>query len=270
MSTSSNLFSRGEEARERREEETEMAFAEQTQEGGEPSVDYADFYPDVDDRLLPYDTGQAARERVPYGASMNRRLEVLEAKDLLVKLMQRHGVDRKLEGVQAAFTSAVMLAHAKNSASVLVPGRATFYVGQGANRAEFNYFADVVDILGDDTRRFFRAYSNVVLKVVKQNLEYKGSRNPELAQHAEDLLWVAHDRGLSRVPHLAFDSAEACSGLTPWERNMISGAKASVLSKRVNVADADRVIQAPAIGSLEGGKADSGTGSAAKVGGLGY
>jgi hypothetical protein len=241
------------------------SFVEQVEEGSAPMQSFGRPMTHLDPNLLPFDLDQGRREIVPYGASASRSMEGAEAKGLLRKILQFANVDMKTEGIQLAFLDAMLLAHVKNGASQLTTERAIFYVGSGENRVEFNYFLQVVDVLGSDLRRFFRAYANYTKDMLDKWLKMKGSDSYEVRRHIDDIMWVAHDRGISREPSYCFDSADACSGLTPYLRNLIAVSKAAVLAKGVNNVDVQRVFRPAAIGSM----AHENSGSP-HDGGLGY
>lgn len=262
-----NVFSRQSAAAE------DVDFVEHIEEGSSrPVFNYGSDMPTVDPSSLPFDSLQGAREMVPYGATSNRVLETEHAKAMLSLMMQRVDILGRADGVRLAFFNGMLLAHVKNSGSVLTPDRAVFYVGDGENRREFNYFADVVDVLGADTRRFFRAYADSTRKVVKAKLAMRGSRSYAVRQDIEHIEQVAHDRGLSRIPELCFDTADACSQLTSYQRDLLAVAKVGILSKGVNMVDKASVIRVAAPGSLAAGST-SGSGDnniSSPIGGPGY
>lgn len=263
-----NLFSQGGDTAEQAAR-AEAGVADMVDDAGPPRMEYAVPASRIDARLFPFDAAQAAREPVYYGATSNRKLTVYDASDQLGRLMRRHQVDKKIEGVQMAFLRAMLLCHAKNSASVLTPDRANFYIGKlgQPGTVKFNYYLDVVDVLGDDTRRFFRAYADVERSILRELMARRGSMDPDVLQDIADIDWVAADRGLSRYPDLCFDSSEACSGLTAHVRTVLANSKASILSKTVNVVDRQNIVRAAQVGSLEAAKND---GSAGDAGGPEY
>lgn len=236
------------------EEDIKLDFVEREEVGEQIQVDYGGAPPGLDLRLLPFDPMQAAREPVLFGASSNRKMQVAEAAKMFSSLMERVEVHVKTEGVQMAYLNALLLAHAKNSASVLVPDRAVFFIGRGARRVEYNFYTDAMQILGDSSRRFFRAYADYERALLVKLLGQRASKDPDTLADIADIDWVAHDRGLSRAPHLCFDSSDACTRLTAFERNLLTHATASILSKTANSVDRQALIRAaPAASVAQGG-----------------
>lgn len=189
-------------------------------------------------KLYPgVDINGALAKPLAVGFTTDSAMSVDEASQTMKMLFQRLSLNHELDGVQFHFISAMLLCMAVNSTSVLVPGRATFKVGNST----FDYFSDVVSPLGADVRRFFRAYADVT-KIELQNLRSKYSLGPRDSSDEENeaygyvsemwasVLRVADARGLSRAPHLIHDTSEYCTGLTVTERSLIANSKTAVLS----------------------------------------
>jgi len=186
-------------------------------------------------QLLPYDYAAAMADRpVSYRVTSNRVMSQEDAGVRLRELMQHCGVQGQADGVQLAFHRALVVAHAVNSGSVLQPNRAVFQVRGGD---PINFFVDVVTFLGDDTRRFFRAYADFTRIEIRRVYSSYRKGDMSFEQTVRDLQWVANDRGLHRFKDLVADSAEACTGLTRAEVSALGMAKQSIFAATRNVAD---------------------------------
>lgn len=237
-----NLYSSGDGGEPVGMDEMEQRFVEERVEGQTLKGRYGHGSVMTDKDLLPFDISMAQRDPVPFGADSNRKMSRMEGRAALKRLLELRGLGTEVESVQWAFVQAMLLAHAKNSASIRVPDRAWFYVGAGESRTNFNYYHDVVSVLGADARRFFRTYADFTLYMLKGLFKQRGSSDPQIVADLADLDWVAADRGLTRAPYLVHDSADACSHLSPYERTLLSQSKASVLADSVNVVDAPRFV----------------------------
>lgn len=184
---------------------------------------------------LPYDyVGALADRPVNFYATSNRIMPMDDACKKLAGILLHCGVSGQSDAVQLAFHRAILLAHAKNSASVIQPGRAGF--GVDGSR-ECNFYLDVMYPLGNDSRRFFRAWAQMSRDVVAGIHERKALGDESVYDDYRDLMWTARDRGLTRYPHLVADNAEAISGLTANEYTALSQAKATIFENTTNMAD---------------------------------
>jgi len=190
---------------------------------------------------LPYDYAAGVAEKeVPFSVTSNRVMSLREASSRLVGLMQHVGVHAQSDAVQLAFHRAILLAHAKNSASVVQPDRAIIRIAGGAT---INFYTDVVFFLGDDTRRFFRAYADMTRQVVRGMFSRWQQGDASIAEDIRDLEWVAAERGLVRYKDLVADSSDACSDLTRPERAALGQAKQSIFASINNPADVVRTYR---------------------------
>lgn len=191
------------------------------------------------DRLVPFDYYQGLRSKRKYGATTNREMSWQAARELLTKLLARNRLDTRSDEEQYAWLCAMLLAHAKNSASVIMPSRAEFWVGgdDDADRATFNYFEDVVLPLGDDVRRFFRVYADLTRKEIKKRIARIDDDDPDVQDDIRHLRWIARERGLERFPELVHDSADACSNLTVAEAAAVSMSKSTIFTTKPNGVD---------------------------------
>jgi len=187
-----------------------------------------------DKRRYRYDTVRGMSEKLPFAASMERQLSAVEAGNMLHAIHGMYGLAAENEGVLWAFDRALWFCHTLNGGSVMNAGRATFSVPGRTH--EFKYF-DVCQFLGNDVRRFFRAFADDIRRVNVEVLRNYDVADFERREMHAALLRVAHDRNLSRHPDLAHDSADACTGLTKEEMLSLSVSKTSVLADSVNMAD---------------------------------
>jgi len=175
-------------------------------------------------------------------ATTDFAMSVEQAAAATTSILNGCGMTNELDNAKFYFLQAMQLCFALNSASTLMPGRATFSISvPGQPTSTFNLFQDVVKVLGADTRRYFRAYADET-RTVMENLRRAYIAGPlgsdDIAVDAyEDIVdqWnaalrVAVSRGLSRVPHLIHDSAENCSGLSATEIAFLSASKASIFA----------------------------------------
>lgn len=186
----------------------------------------------------PFDIVRGASAPVPFTVTSNREMPRDAAEKALGTVLERFGVEREKEEFLMSFCDALWVCHTLNSASVQTPGRAEMRV----DGARFQYW-EVIDQLGVDARRFFRAYADDIRGVNKRVLDQGHVDDPGIQDMRNGILWVARERGLSRAPELAHDSADACTGLSVGDYELLKLAKASLLSKTPNVADYVSVLR---------------------------
>lgn len=190
--------------------------------------------PVYDRRKFNYDVVRGKAAGLAFETSKDDRMSAVEAGAMLERLHRVFGVSREVEAILHAFDNGMFFCHTVNGGSVLTPGRSTFRV-PGVTEP-FSY-SQVRDVLGVDQRRFFRAFADEISEVNKGVIN---AYDPQDAVKAEQWGWlmqVAHERGLSRYPHLAHDSADACLSLSPAERVAVAASKALVISSSNNSAD---------------------------------
>jgi len=159
-------------------------------------------------------------------------MDAVTAAETIVRVEEAFGLSGAKSADIEAFWEAVFFYHTVNSGSVAQPGRSVIVVG-GTSHS----YDSVLRVLGVDQRRFFRALANEVRSVNKKVLAEAGARNIESREKYEWLIQVASERGLSRFPELAHDSADACWGLDPAQRAALANSKLAVLSRTDNFAD---------------------------------
>lgn len=186
-------------------------------------------------RLVPFDMAAALTDRpVPFSASFNRVMESSQARSRLQGIIAHCGAGSQVESVKFALLKAILLAHAKNSGSVLQPSRAVIRVAGGK---ELNFYEDVVLLLGEDTRRFFRAFADMTRDVVRECYAQYEAGNMAYADDVRDLNMVVSQRGLHRFRDLVADSSDACTTLTMSEVDAIGMSKKSIFENSTNMAD---------------------------------
>jgi len=183
------------------------------------------------------DVLSARRRPVPYWTTTDFVMDAKQAAQVTDALIRNTGLSKESDGVQKAFVDAMLLCLAKNSSSQQQPGRAEFVV----ETTRFNLFSDVIEVLGADARRYFRAYADITRDIllslqakIKAGLTDDSEESVQtylfLQRDWNDVMRVANERGLARVPHLIHDSAEACTGLTVQERAFLAASKRSVIA----------------------------------------
>lgn len=204
-----------------------------------------------DPRKYSHLPSEGEGEQVKFNISVTRddRMSVGEARERLDQIHARlvgGGKSTRELKILDAFDAALWFCHTVNSASTLVPGRSTFSVP--GSTIDFSY-AEVLNILGVDARRFFRTYADDIAEANKRVLASYDPSDPVSVENWSWLMDVATSRGLARFPHLAHDSADACLNLNMSERVALAESKALVIGSTANTADTahanDRVPSAP-------------------------
>jgi hypothetical protein len=186
-------------------------------------------------KALPFDFAAALQDApVAYRASSNRVMRAEDAAARLSGILKHCGATGQVESVQLAFLKAILLSHAKNSGSVLQPSRAVFQV---AGSTEFNFFTDVVQFLGDDTRRFFRAYAELSRTVVAERIKAYRDGDETASEDYRDIMMVARERDLVRYPELIADCADACVDLTQHMVDTLQASKKTIFATTPNMVD---------------------------------
>lgn len=189
--------------------------------------------PTHDPRKFKYDVlaGRAARP-IPWHVSKDDCMGAVEAGEKLSRIHDMWGLKRENPNVLQAFNNGLFFCHTINSGSMLQPGRSVIVVGD-----QSFHFYEVVRLLGDDLRRFFRAYADEVTQVNQAVLDAYNPLDIEAVERHSWLMQVATERGLLKYPQLAHDSSDKCQSITPGERMAISSSKVSVFGNIVNAVD---------------------------------
>lgn len=190
--------------------------------------------PSHDTRLVPFPWAEVKDTRAHFEVSKDDRMSPTEARDALVRLMEACGVDKSSVGIRAGFLDALLWNHTINSGSVLQPGRSTIQV---AGMVPVQTLT-IAQLLGNDYRRFFRAFADETRRVNNQVISDYASLDDAVSRDKyQVLIQVARSRDLMRYPDLAHDSAECCYDLTTEQGLALRLSKASVLSAAPNIAD---------------------------------
>jgi hypothetical protein len=223
----------------------EMPFHERVEEGGPQVMAMGvDTTAAQHSRKFPYNREQALIDDYTFGASFDKSLMDAEALTAIRTLLTRNGLQAELDGVQRGFIDGMFLAHTKNSASVLMPGRAEFWVEGGGRKRVYNYFNDVVEPLGDNVRRFFRAYADEVRAVNRRVLaEAALGTNLDMVEHGKHIMQVAASRGLRRFPDLCHDTSDHCRNLSVTEFDSIRASSSGIFASQENGADMVRLYR---------------------------
>lgn len=190
---------------------------------------------------------QLVDKKVSIKSTSNAVMDVETAGQITAGFLKAAGIPVFLH---ETWIHGMLICMAQNSASKRVPGRASFSIewqtdeeakaGKDPLKCVTHFFNDVIMVLGDDARRYFRAYAPVTREVLT-DLRGKVQKGPksddeadyeawlELLSQWQDVVRVAEDRGLGRDPTLAFDSAEFVQDLTVEERTMLRNSKDAVL-----------------------------------------
>lgn len=185
-----------------------------------------------DKRKFRYDMYRAQATKVAFAVSRDDRMSAEEAGNKLHEIHEMFGIAREEEHTIKAFDDALFLHHTLNSGSVLQPGRAKVWI----NGHPFD-MREVVTKLGNDNRRFFRAYADEIKDVNKAVLDDYDPYDPIKSEKHGWLMQVALERGIHRHPYLAHDSADACINLNIGERIAVSNSKKIVIPSAINAVD---------------------------------
>jgi len=198
----------------------------------------------VDPRKFRYDVLRGKASKVQFTVDREDRMSADEAGSRLHQLHEIFGVQSEEDGFLKAFDDAMFFCHTLNSASVLTPGRSNFIVAGQA----FQYRI-VIDKLGVDLRRFFRAFADDVRDVNQLVIDEYDPYDAVKAERYGWLMQVAQEKGLQRHPQLAHDSSDACVRINMTERAAVINSKREVLANVFN--SADRMLMNPRVQSVD-------------------
>jgi len=159
-------------------------------------------------------------------------MDATEAGNKLHAIHVLFGIDKEPEARIFAFDQAMWLEHFLNGASMMQPGRGSLQVGE----MSFD-IASVRSVLGEDVRRFFRAYADDIAACAHMVLQSADPYDPASVEQCAQIRQVALERGLQKYPHLAFDAADACLNISMEERSALIVSKAHVLATATNAVD---------------------------------
>jgi len=187
--------------------------------------------------IRDYDHVGGLGRRLHVFSSSNYKVATDDAAALWADLLTYNGLEDQVDHVKLAFIDAVYFAHAFNGASLLMPDRAYVSFANGNDFFRKSFKEAVLDPLGDQARRFFRANADEIktalIALRKRVSSGQGTASDqdygEDCEMWDEVLRVASERGLTRVPHLIHDSSDACTGLDASERAYLAASKRIVL-----------------------------------------
>jgi len=187
----------------------------------------------VDGRKFKFDLIRAKTQpALAFSVSKVDRLDAEVAGELLTKLLVRFGIDSEDETRILGFMNALFLQHTLNGGSIMQPGRGMMRVdGVGFDLATVNI------ILGNDARRFYRAYADEITEVNRRIVQDVDPMDPVSMELFGQLKQVAQERKLQKYPEFCHDSADSCLHMTIEERRAVISSKRLVLLGTVNRAD---------------------------------
>lgn len=189
-----------------------------------------------DPRLFgAFDLDRGRSRRMAYSVTRDDRMSPGDAQAKMNQILQNYGLLQEDEGVCYTFMCALFACHIFNGGSVLQPARSRIKVKD----TEFDY-ADVLRTLGEDVRRFFRAYADPIREEARRILDTYDPNDPVSYEQVSWIRGIAANRGLQRYPDLAFDAADACNNLGLAELAALNASKRMVLSSRANAVDSMR------------------------------
>jgi len=202
----------------------------------------------VDRRKFKYDVLRARSSKpLTFTATKVDRLDASRAGDMLHRIHEIFGIQHEDEARIHAFDKALWFQHTVNGASMLQPGRGSMQV----DGVEFD-IEPVKKMLGEEQRRFFRAFADDIAETNREVLDSYDPYEPVSAEKAAQVHQVAIERGLQKYPHLAHDSSDACLNLSFDERLAVIASKRLVIPSTVNNVDrvAQRVPSGGNVGSM--------------------
>lgn len=194
----------------------------------------------LDQRLFgKLDVAEGFKNCTKYAVTRDDRMSADEAWRTTKRILATYDLASAEPGVIMTFLRALFAYHTFNSGSTLQPGRGQIHCAGSV----FDYY-HIIQLLGNDMRRYFRAYADEIKNENLRILRNYDPRDPVSKEHRDWLEQVAVDRGLQRFMHLAHDSSDACSNLSITERAAIASSKRAVLSSGINTADSVRAMTA--------------------------
>jgi len=187
----------------------------------------------TDRRKFRYDRDMArTKPAISFGATRGDRMDAVEAGDLLQQIHAMFKIERETEDKIAAFDKALFFEHAINGASLLQSGRGVLTVG-----ASVFALAIVKQLLGADQRRFFRAYADETIAVLREVLAGYDAYDFEAAEKHGQVMQIAVERGLQKYPYLIHDSSDAALHISTEERLAVLASKRVVVGASANGVD---------------------------------
>jgi len=194
---------------------------------------YGSGLPIYDVRKYKYDViGGRGGKKIDWHVSKADRMDAATAGRTLQRIYHIWNLEKENPEVLLSFTNALFFCHTMNSGSMIQPDRSIIYVGA----QEFSFY-EVVRLLGDDLRRFFRAFADDIAAVNQSVIDTYDPSDVQSRERFDWLMEVATDRGLMKYPHLAHDSSDKCQSITPAERAAVANSKIGIFSNISNAVD---------------------------------
>jgi len=213
--------------------ESSAAAGTRTRQARAPAAHIGKALPTFDSRKWGnFDMARGKSANVAFEVTRDDRMSASEAGAMLKGILENFGLNAVPEGNSLAFCRGMWLCHAVNSGSQLQPGRARIIVGN----TTFEY-SKVLEKLGVNQRRFFRAFADEVRDEVQRWLDNFDPSDPSSVEVCSWIKEIAVDRVMQRYPALIADSASACTGLTYSQLATLANSTNVVLSSSVNAID---------------------------------
>lgn len=187
----------------------------------------------TDEDLFPFNYTAGRRSEISFSVDRDDRMPAAEAKGKLRDILEMFGIVAEPHDFLYSFTHALLVSHALNGASVAGPGRAMFHVDGNP----FSY-GEVLKCLGQNTRRFFRAYADETAKALALVLRDYDPADAVSVYLCGQIRYIAVNRMLTQYPYLIHDSADACVRITNTEMAAVQRSKNVVLKDNVNSIEA--------------------------------
>jgi hypothetical protein len=172
---------------------------------------------------------QGRAGQLPFEVTKDDRMSALEAGAKLQEIFDKCGLGSANADVLYTFTQALFIAHTVNSGSMMQPGRGAIKV----SGSEFSY-TTILSLLGEDTRRFFRAFADEIAEANRRVIDAHDPYDPVSHEMVGWIRQVAAERGLYQHPQYAHDSSDACLNIGPAVFEAIQQAKRRVLTTTTN------------------------------------
>jgi len=189
----------------------------------------------VDSRLFPGIDVRRGLANMAKGEMVEESvMSKSEAGEVTARILKAWGIYSGAdEGVIMGVMEQLYFSCAINGTSVAQAGRAKLLVSGQVFEMKI-----VVEMLGEDYRRWARANADMIRAACQRVIADYDPYDEISSERYNSLKRVALVRGMQRMPHLAFDVADYCDGLTLPESVAVAQSKALVLSSGVNTVDA--------------------------------
>lgn len=189
----------------------------------------------VDPRLMPGVDVRRGMANLAKGELVEESVMSKEAAGLATKrMLDAWGIySGEDEGIIMGVMDQLWFSCAINGTSVAQAGRAQIKVAGQVFEVKL-----VVELLGEDYRRWARANADQIRASCERVIRDFDPNDFVASDRYTSLMRVAYTRGMQRLPHLAFDVADYCTGLTMPEVMAIAQSKVVVLSNVTNTPDA--------------------------------